>query len=179
MPTRFPSNRDLVLTFYREVWNAWDGEAATRLLHPQITFRGSLGRRTQGRDGFLTYVAEVRAAFPDFHNEVTDLLTDADKATARLTYTGTHKGEVLGYPRPVDESCTRAWPGSPSRTDESATATSSPISTACALNSAAARTRADPDPASQVGRAAASARHRTEDLSRWSHRCQEDRRRRG
>ena len=98
MPTHPTSINDLIESFYRDVWNAWSDEAARRLLHPHLTFRGSLGRRTQGLDEFLAYVAEVRAAFPDFHNKVTDLVAQADRVAARLTYTGTHRGEVLGYP---------------------------------------------------------------------------------
>ncbi|MFC4786327.1 ester cyclase [Nocardioides sp. MAHUQ-72] len=93
-----PIPQRLIGDFYGRVWNAWDAEAALQLLHPGLTFRGSLGRHTRGVAEFLEYVADVRVAFPDFHNEVTDLVVDVDQAVARLTYTGTHCGPVLGRP---------------------------------------------------------------------------------
>ncbi len=88
--------RRLVERFYAEVWNQWDVAAAREVLHPRLTFRGSLGRRTRGVEEFLEYVTHVRAAFPDFHNELNDLVVEGGRAAARLTYTGTHLGEVLG-----------------------------------------------------------------------------------
>lgn len=91
-------NETLVSRFYAEVWNAWDADAARELLHPELRFRGSLGRRTQGIAEFLGYVADVRVAFPDFHNHVEDLVTDGPSAVARLSYSGTHRGTVLGAP---------------------------------------------------------------------------------
>ena len=90
-------NEELVTRFYAEVWNAWNHDSAYELLHPKLTFRGSLGRRTQGVPEFLDYVAEVRGAFPDFHNQVDDLALDGPRAIARLTYSGTHRGDVLGF----------------------------------------------------------------------------------
>ena len=91
-----PSAR-LIEDFYRRVWNAWDTEAARALLHPDLTFRGTLGRRTRGIDDFLDYVTEVRTAFPDFHNEILGTAFDGTTAVARLRYTGTHRGPVLGH----------------------------------------------------------------------------------
>ena len=88
---------ELIERFYSQVWNRWDEQAARDLLDVSLTFRGSLGRRTAGLDEFLGYVADVRAAFPDFHNHVHDVLVDGDQAVARLTYTGTHRGAVLGH----------------------------------------------------------------------------------
>jgi predicted ester cyclase len=49
-----------------------------------------------GRDAFKGYVEQVRAAFPDWHNEVEELISADDAVVARLTFTGTHRGELLG-----------------------------------------------------------------------------------
>jgi predicted ester cyclase len=38
----------------------------------------------------------VRAAFPDWHNRVDDLIAEGDRVAARLTWTGTHRGELMG-----------------------------------------------------------------------------------
>jgi predicted ester cyclase len=39
-----------------------------------------------------------RSAVPDLHCTIEDLLVSGDKITARLLFTGTHKGEFMGHP---------------------------------------------------------------------------------
>jgi len=39
-----------------------------------------------------------RAAFPDFHFAVEDMLIDGDKVALRLTFTGTQQGAFWGHP---------------------------------------------------------------------------------
>ncbi len=90
------ANRNLIRRYYEELWNRWDLEAADELIAPDITFRGSLGIHVRGREGFRQYVRTVRKAFPDFHNIIEELIAEADKVVARLTYTGTHRGELFG-----------------------------------------------------------------------------------
>jgi predicted ester cyclase len=38
----------------------------------------------------------VRAAFPDFHNEVSEVVANGDRAAVRLRCTGRHDGELFG-----------------------------------------------------------------------------------
>ncbi|MGA8114995.1 MAG: ester cyclase [Actinocatenispora sp.] len=90
--------RDLVCRFYERLWNAWDDDGVADVLAPDITFRGSLGQRTNGRDGWRAYRDRVRLGAPDFHNEILDVVATADRAAARLRYTGTHLGPFLDIP---------------------------------------------------------------------------------
>jgi len=92
------THRTLVTAFYEKVWNRWDADEARRILHPEIGFRGSVGTNTKGHNGFQDYAQMIREAFPDFHNQVETLVTDANGAAARLIYTGTHRGPILGFP---------------------------------------------------------------------------------
>jgi predicted ester cyclase len=62
----------------------------------RCSLQGSLGTRVVGIDGFRRYVERVRTAFPDFHNQVDELIADGEKIVARLTCTGTHRGELFG-----------------------------------------------------------------------------------
>jgi len=87
---------ELVRRFYAEAWNRWSDAAVDELLDEELSFRGSLGDAVRGRGGFRGYRDKVRAAFPDFHNEVVDLVAAGDRAAARLRYSGHHRGEVLG-----------------------------------------------------------------------------------
>ena len=43
-------------------------------------------------------VPVVRAAFPDPHHTVEDLLAEGDKAVTRFTWRGTHRGAFMGVP---------------------------------------------------------------------------------
>ena len=89
-------NKNLIHRYYADLWNRWDDVAVDTIIAPDIQFRGSLGVTVSGRDGFRGYVAQVRAAFPDFHNQIDELLAEGDGVMARLTYSGTHLGELYG-----------------------------------------------------------------------------------
>ena len=89
-------NKDLVHRYYTDLWNRWDDSVVDEIISPDIQFRGSLGVTVSGRDGFRGYVAQVRAAFPDFHNQVDEILAEGDGVMALLTYSGTHMGALYG-----------------------------------------------------------------------------------
>ncbi len=88
----------LVRRFYAEIWNRWDDALVDELLDAELVFRGSLGEEVRGRAGFRAYRDKIRAAFPDFHNELVEVVADGDQVAARLEYTGTCQGPVLGLP---------------------------------------------------------------------------------
>ena len=90
------SSKDLVRRYYEALWNRWDFALADELIAESVVFRGSLGISVQGREGFKEYMRGVRRAFPDFHNRIEELIAENERVAARLTYTGTHQGEVLG-----------------------------------------------------------------------------------
>ena len=90
--------KSVVRRYYSEIWNAWSQPALVELLSPDIVFRGSLGTAVVGIAGFKEYLDRIRSAFPDFHNHIEELIAEADKVAARLTYTGTHRGELFGFP---------------------------------------------------------------------------------
>jgi steroid delta-isomerase-like uncharacterized protein len=83
----------LVRRFYEELWNTWRLDLADEIVAPDLRFRGSLGKTASGREEFLEYVESVRSAFPDWHNEVDDLIVAGERVAARLTWSGTHRGE--------------------------------------------------------------------------------------
>jgi steroid delta-isomerase-like uncharacterized protein len=94
MSTR--ENKDIVRRYYHDLWNTWDLSLADELIATNMVFRGSLGVNTEGREGFKQYLQLVRKAFPDFLNQIDDLIGEGDKVVARLTYRATHQEEVFG-----------------------------------------------------------------------------------
>jgi steroid delta-isomerase-like uncharacterized protein len=89
-------NKQIIRRYYDEMWNRWNFDAADDLLAEGFSFRGSLGETTKGREGFRGYMRQVRGAFPDFHNTIDELMEEGDSIAARLTYRGTHRGELFG-----------------------------------------------------------------------------------
>jgi steroid delta-isomerase-like uncharacterized protein len=88
----------VIRRFYDDMWNRFDVAVLDEIAAPDVRFRGSLGDTTRGRDGLATYVRKIQGAFPDFHNEVLDLLSAEDVVMARLRYTGTHRGPLGSIP---------------------------------------------------------------------------------
>lgn len=93
---RLQRHKALVGRFYDELWNRWDFPVIGEILAPDVQFHGSLGMSRTGHAGFLDYAEMVRAAFPDFHNTVEELIAEGDKVAACLTWRGTHQGEIFG-----------------------------------------------------------------------------------
>ena len=48
--------------------------------------------------GMLDFFRSLLESFPDFRMDVDDLIGGDDKTVARVTATGTHKGEFMGVP---------------------------------------------------------------------------------
>ena len=89
-------NKDLIRRYYADLWNRWDDAVVDEIIAEDIHFRGSLGMTVSGREGFRGYVAQVRAAFSDFHNQVDEIMAEGGRVVAHLTYSGTHSGELYG-----------------------------------------------------------------------------------
>lgn len=91
-------NESLVDTFFNVMWNRWDDATMREILDPAIDFRGSIGLQVNGHDAFAGYMQIIRDAFPDFHNQIDEIIATEDRAVARLTYTGTHEGRLFDHP---------------------------------------------------------------------------------
>ncbi|HMJ72911.1 MAG TPA: ester cyclase [Solirubrobacterales bacterium] len=93
-------NEAVIHRFYEELWNCWRVDVADEIVSEAVLFRGSLGRVCEGRDEFKCYVEDVRAAFPDWHNRIDEVISDGDRVVTRMTWTGTHRG-LLGDLKPT------------------------------------------------------------------------------
>jgi predicted ester cyclase len=67
------------------------------LLHPEFTAVGAGGQELD-REQMRAHVAAVRAAFPDLHVTVLDLVDDGARCAWRVEGQGTHTGTYLGVP---------------------------------------------------------------------------------
>jgi predicted ester cyclase len=79
-------NKAVVRRLWEEVWNRADLAVADQIFDAAYAAHEKAS------------VPVVRAAFPDSHHTVEDLLAEGDKVVTRFTWRGTHRGEFMGVP---------------------------------------------------------------------------------
>ena len=90
--------QSLVRRFYAEIWNQRNFPAAEELVAEDVTFRSSLGQSHRGRSEFLDYVTSVTQALSNYRCEIQELVSEESRAAAKMTFSGIHAGNFLGYP---------------------------------------------------------------------------------
>lgn len=96
--TAADTTRKLVRRFYDQFWNSRNYGAAERIVGPHAIIRGTLGTTADGPRGLERYAEQFTGAFRDLRMEIQEVIVDRDRAAARIAWTGTHVGEVLGCP---------------------------------------------------------------------------------
>jgi len=86
----------LVERFYFDVWNKSDERAAREILHHGFRFRASLGPERHGPAGFIDYMKSIHAALGDYTCIIDDLIATENRAAARMTFKGVHRGPFFG-----------------------------------------------------------------------------------
>jgi predicted ester cyclase len=79
-------------------WDTGNREHASAAVDNDFRDNTLPAGRPQGPTGLLYASQAFRRAVPDLHCTIEDLLVSGDKITARLLFTGTHKGEFMGHP---------------------------------------------------------------------------------
>ena len=89
---------DLVRCFYEHLWNRGEKLRIPELLHEDFTFRGSLGQKKRGHDGFAEYVDFVTDALAEYRCEIQEMVCEGNKVFAKVSFSGVHRKEFLSYP---------------------------------------------------------------------------------
>lgn len=89
--------KQLIEEYYDVIWNEKKLDQANKFLHSTISFRGSLGMRVEGINGFCDYAKMLFSAFPNLYHVIEDVVVEGDKAAVRVVYTGTHTGKLFGF----------------------------------------------------------------------------------
>lgn len=90
--------RGLVESFYFDVWNRGDEDAARRILSSDLEFRGSTGPTKRGIDPFVGYVRLIRGALSGYECVIEDTVVEPPKLFAKMLFRGTHTGPFFGVP---------------------------------------------------------------------------------
>ena len=102
-------NKTLIRRFGEDLWNAGNLLRADQFLAPNVVSHFTHLPSPTNREGFLTFVTQLRDAFPDLAFTLEDLIAEHDKVVARWTMRGTHHGLLLGIPptgKPIRISAT-------------------------------------------------------------------------
>jgi predicted ester cyclase len=86
----------LVRQFVEEGHNKGNVRALEHVFAEDAIGHGALSTRAPGREGILQRVAALRAAFPDEHAVVDDMVVQGDRVAFRWTITETHRGPSQG-----------------------------------------------------------------------------------
>jgi steroid delta-isomerase-like uncharacterized protein len=90
------SNKAVVRDFIDGLFTKGDlGAVDTHLAEDFINHDPPFGV-TPDREGMRAAGGLMRAAFPDWHSELHDLIAEDDIVVERFTASGTHRGEVMG-----------------------------------------------------------------------------------
>lgn len=91
-------NKATVRMFYDEVVNRGNLSVIDKVTAENFIDHTAAPGRTPGREGEKQWFAMLRAAFPDGHSTIDDMIAEGDLVVVRGTMTGTHTGEFLGIP---------------------------------------------------------------------------------
>ena len=87
------ANKILVRTITEEIWNARKLERIPEFYAPDyVADYRPYGPPREGHAGIRAMVERAWAAFPDYHEELHDLIAEGDRVAARFTISGTQNG---------------------------------------------------------------------------------------
>jgi len=95
-------NKQILTQFLQEVWTEGNIDAIDGYLAPTYTIHHDPGDPWDGQTldvaGFEQRVQQSRTPFPDQRFIVHDLVAEGDKVMATWFWTGTHTGDMPGFP---------------------------------------------------------------------------------
>jgi steroid delta-isomerase-like uncharacterized protein len=89
-------NKTIVLRSEDELWSKGNLAVADELYSPDFVCHFVVGPEWKGVEGIKREVASHRAAFPDWNEQVDDIIAERDEVVIRFTSTGTQSGEFQG-----------------------------------------------------------------------------------
>jgi steroid delta-isomerase-like uncharacterized protein len=92
------ANKQVIREFLEDVINQGRFDRANDLVKEDFVELEPLPGQRQGREGLVAVLAQFRAAFPDIHWDIFEMVAEGDKVVTRFTWAGTHRDTFLGIP---------------------------------------------------------------------------------
>ncbi len=80
-----------------EAWNTRSWGVFDEVMVPDCVDHYALPGQKPGREGYREAQISFTKAFPDNHYTIDDMVAEGDKVAVRLTCSGTHRGEFMGF----------------------------------------------------------------------------------
>ena len=98
--TEAPTTRSqrLVDAFIQDLFTRGDLSAVDRYLAPDFVDHDPPVPGVDGRDGIRAAATLFRAACPDWHSDLEQMVEEGDVVVERFTARGTRSGELMGVP---------------------------------------------------------------------------------
>ena len=102
------NSEQVISRFYEEIWNQRNIAVVDEICTSDLVFKGSLGDETVGLHPFIAYVESIHEALSEYHCEIEDLVSNANRCFVKMRFSGRHTGELLGF-APTGQML--SWPG--------------------------------------------------------------------
>ena len=90
-------NKEIVRR-YQEIHNSNNLQALGEVVAEDLAMPKVMAGLPPGLEGAKRVHETTLIGMPDWHTEINDLIAEADKVVARITMTGTHTGDLWGFP---------------------------------------------------------------------------------
>ena len=90
-------NKAIVLRHWEEVVSKGNLDLIDEIFAPDFVAHEA-DQDIRGPEGVRQFIVMLRAAFPDLHVTVEDVLAEGDKVVQRWSGHGSHQGELMGLP---------------------------------------------------------------------------------
>jgi steroid delta-isomerase-like uncharacterized protein len=90
-------HKEIARFISQKVVNEQDYSPIDEYLTDDYVYHGLGGMRAQTPQGFKAAIVGFHAAIPDLKSEILDMVAEDDRLVIRFNFTGTHKGEFLGF----------------------------------------------------------------------------------
>ena len=88
----------VVRTWVEEAWNRGNTDGQAHIFAPDYEWDELPPPFGRGSAGLLSFVQGFRAAFPDLHFEIAQVVSNDDTVVWRARGSGTQRGEFMGIP---------------------------------------------------------------------------------
>jgi len=92
------TNKTVVRRVHDELWSQGDFAAIGDLISAEFVGHAPVGPDWLGLEQVRERIEAHRTTFPDWHEQVEDLVAEGDLVAVRFTSTGTDRGGFLGHP---------------------------------------------------------------------------------
>ena len=90
-------NKALARRYIEELFNQKNLAVFDELCAPNFVWHNA-STTMQGQESCKQFLSMLLSGFPDLHITIEDLIAEGDLVAERLTFRGTHQGDLLGIP---------------------------------------------------------------------------------